>query len=209
MSLYLCHECYCWVPPREGRCPQCDQIADSSVADPPLNQLERVIGDVVGRIGEVRFQRELLPECGTLYVTENGFFFLPQVLRHKTEIVEKTEVGRSLFWILASFAFQPLIFILPFIKSTRTKTEDVSVLRPARLRRDDGQQLAELLMRDPGVFFVARQSIHRIGQRRKRWTIERRHGPQLRFTPVANPQLVAERMQELVSEDAWRDMADV
>jgi hypothetical protein len=209
MSLYLCHECYFWVSPKENRCPECDHFVDGSVPDPPLGELSRVIGNVVTRIGEVHFVRKILPENGTLYLTGNGFFFMPHVLRHRTEVVEKTSVGKSLFWMLASFAFMPLMLIMPFIKSKNLRTESVSVLRPMNLKLDEKHALAEYLMENPGAFFVARISIHSIGRRRKQWTIERRLGEQLRFSPVVNHDLVSARLEELMLEEGWRDKADV
>ncbi|GAB4160575.1 MAG: hypothetical protein Tsb009_37910 [Planctomycetaceae bacterium] len=209
MSLYLCHECYFWVAPRHSRCPECDHPLSDHLGDPPLDNLQRVIGDVVARIGEVRFQRPLLPENGTLYLTSNGLYFVPHVLSRRTKVVEKTPPGRSLFWMLASTAFTPLMFVLPFLKSKQLRQEEVTVLHPQQIRLDGEHQLAELLIQNPGAFFLSRNAIRHIIRKRKLWTIERQFGEQLRFAPVINHDLVNTRLIALMAEDDWRDMAHV
>jgi hypothetical protein len=77
------------------------------------------------------------------------------------------------------------------------------------LKLDGEHILATYLMENPGAFFIARVSIHSISRRRKQWTIERRLGEQLRFSPVVNHDLVSARLNELMLEEGWRDKADV
>lgn len=208
-SLHLCQECYCWVVPHDGRCPDCSHVADASVPQPHIDDLQRVIGTIVRRIGEVRFQRYLLPESGTLYHTANGLYFVPHVLRRRQEYVERTLPGRSLFWIIASYAFGPLMLILPFIRSKKKQWETVTVFRPANLRLDEGHRLAELLTKNPGAFFIPEQSIRHITRKRGKWVIDRRYGGRLRFSAIINEHIVAQRMTDLANRESWRERADV
>jgi len=207
MALLLCHECYFWVSPCGGRCPQCDHTLDSAVADPPTDALDRVIGPAIQPIGSVRFRRELLPDRGMLYETANGLYFVPHVMTRRVELVEKAETGRSLLWLLASIAFTPLILVLPFLRFRKLTAEEVPCFEPCRLTSEQRSRLGELLMQNPGAFFIPRSSIRRFGRRWRRWVIERRHGPALKLQPDTDPHEFERQLHGLLDQDAWRSVA--
>lgn len=179
------------------------------MADPSIENLQWVIGDVVRRIGEVRFQRRLLPSTGTLYQTVNGLYFVPHVLKRRQEIVECLQAGRSLFWILASLVFAPLMFIVPFIRSKKMDTQIVTVYRPANLRLHERHRLAELLMKNPGAFFISTQSIQHITRKRRQWLVDRRQGGPMRFSAIVDPEIVEHRMTQLTERDSSWERDDV
>lgn len=208
MALLLCHECYTWVPPRDGRCPECDHGVDAATADPPVESLDRVIGAALRPLGGVQMARRMLPERGTLYETANGLYFLPHVMQRRVELVEKTQAGRSLMWTLASIAFAPLILALPFLRTRKLIQQEVPVFEPAPLPEGERDQLGRKLMENPGAFFVPRNSIRRLKRRRRRWVIERRVGRPLKLRPESDDGTLREELQQLLRRDGWRGVAE-
>jgi len=207
MRLLLCHECYFWVAPRNGRCPECDHAVDSAVPDPPAEKLDRDIGSAVRPLGCVCLQREMLPERGTLYETEHGLYFVPHEMKREVEFVEKTEAGRSLFWTLVSIAFPPLILILPFVRFRKLRAEEVPVFEPKPMDEEQRSALGHLLLENPGAFYVPRKSIRRLKRRRRRWIIERRFGSALRLTPEHDGGRLDHELNDLISREPWKHMA--
>jgi hypothetical protein len=198
MSLLLCHECFAWVEPVRDRCPDCQHSLDSSVADPPLSRLERVIGDLITPLGEVRVDRKLLPDQGTLYRTSNGLYFLPHRVDRETRLVPNGDAGTSLLWSLAALAWSPLALAVPFLKRrSRLVERQVRVFRPHLLEPGQSEMLPEFLMQNPGVFFIPRESILAIERRRYCWRVVRAHGAALKITPLAEKPAFAEQMDEL------------
>lgn len=204
MSFLLCHECYSWVQPENERCPECDRHVDSATPDPPLEFLGAQIGSILCRVGEVAIRRKMLPDRGMVYATTNGLYFLPHRLEHVTRLVEEESPGSSLLWSLASFVWSPLIFVAPFLKSRHVKPTQMPVLRPQYLTRDESRLLPELLMQNPGVFFVPKKSIRIVIRKRGYWKIERLQGTPLKLKPVGNRQRFDDRMSEVVTSERWR-----
>jgi len=204
MALLLCHECYFWVSPRQGRCPECHHAVDSNVADPPTETLDRLIGPAVQPLGNVRLRRSLLPDRGMLYETTNGLYFVPHVVTRRVKMVEKRQAGRSLLWLLASIAFTPLILVLPFLRFKTLAAEEVPVVEPCRLSPEQRKRLGKLLMENPGAFFIPRDSIRRFARRWRRWVIERRFGSPLRLHPEDDPQEFEQQLSELLRNDPWK-----
>lgn len=204
MSFLLCHECYSWVEPENERCPECDHSLDSAAPDPPLEFLAADIGTILFRIGEASVRRKMLPDRGMVYATTNGLYFLPHRLEHVTHLIEEDSPGSSLLWSLASLVWTPLILVAPFLKSRQVTPKQTPVLRPHYLTREESQQLPELLMQNPGVFFVPQKSIRLVIRKRSHWRIERLQGQTLKLTPIGNRQRFHDRMNELVASERWR-----
>lgn len=205
MSLLLCHECYSWITPADGRCPECQLIVDESAPDPPLHALRSAIGDVVGPLGEVRVRRKLLPEYGMLYTTTNGLYFLPHRLEQETRMESRPSAGEPLIWSLATLAWSPLALVLPLVSQRKKQPVQVPVLRPLFLCQADSQRLPQLLMENPGVFFLRRQAIRGWKRRRNHWTIARDQGPALKLTPESDHQAFHRRLSQLAEGDRWPD----
>lgn len=200
MSLLLCDECLCWVEPMYERCPDCQQTLDTSTDDPPLSRLERVMGQIVGVLGEVHIDRKLLPDRGLLYQTANGLYFLPHQVERQTQLVPAVDVETSILWSLAAIAWSPLVFVAPFLKQKKTYVErQVRVYRPHQLSLDDSKLLPQLLMQNPGVFFLARDSIRAVERRRNCWRVVRMHGAALKITPLNDRDTFDEQMDGLVA----------
>ena len=183
MSLLLCHECYSWVEPSDGRCPDCWQPVDTSVPDPPLRALKTVIGELICPLGEIKVRRKMLPDRGMLYATTQGLYFLPHRLVRVMQLVETEDARTSFFWFLAAIAWTPLMFLLPLLKSVQAKPAQVDVFQPQFLTPAESHLLPEFLMQNPGVFFVPRESVRTIRRRRNTWTISRWRGSPLKLKP--------------------------
>ena len=206
MSLLPCHECYSWVRPSEGRCPDCTNAVDITAPDPPLEHLQAAIGGIIARLGEVRVKRPLLPDNGMLYATTNGLFFLPHQIR-RLQVTRDTDTDdTSLFWSLAGIFWTPLLLVRPLVTSKRPSRQQVTVFRPQYLSPDQSDRLPALLMQNPGVFFVAKSSIRIMQRRRRDWLIERHHRPNLKLKPSANRERFHTRMQEIADSQSWRDI---
>jgi hypothetical protein len=206
MSLLLCHECFAWVEPHDGRCPDCLQGVDPALPDPDLPTLRGLIGDLAYALGEVRVPRRLLPEYGTLYATRNGLYFLPHATEDVAHLVERPTAGSSLFWTVATMLWSPLVFVLPFVKARELQESRTQVLRPQTLTLLDSPRMADLMMENPGVFFVPRRSIRQVRRRRQRWIIDRAPGRPLKLSVESDRRYFQERMADLFADGAWRSV---
>ncbi len=61
MSFLLCHDCYTWVEPLDNRCPECLLVMDLWPRIPPVHLLREVMGNLTGRLGEVRIPASCFP----------------------------------------------------------------------------------------------------------------------------------------------------
>ena len=207
MSYLLCHECYTWVEPADGRCPECQLYLDAGRPDLSVDQLQRVLGEVRCQIGEIRIRRRTLPDLGMLYATSRGFYFLPHQMEHVTQSVEAGAAGTSLLWALATLVWFPLIVVLPFVKTNQMKVARVPIYKPRPLADSESPRLPDLLMQNPGVFFVPRKSIRTVERKRLHWKIDRNHGSSLRLKPAADRGQFHQRMAALLASDDWSDLA--
>ena len=206
MAFLLCHDCFSWVEPADGRCPECHQAVDPSVSDPPLAALQAVIGELVQPLGAVRVPRRTLPEYGTLYVTTNGLCFVPHQAVYPLQDVEVPGTP-SLFWTLAAVLWSPLMFITPLVRTRQIRKRRIQVLQPRRFEAGESDGLSWLLMQDPGTFFIPRRLIRRIRQRRRRWTIERLQGTPVRIEAQTDRREFRARMTELLTSSSWQGLA--
>lgn len=209
MSFLLCHDCYTWVEPAEGRCPECQLVMDLSAADPQPSQLRELMGEIVDRLGEVRVPRRLLPEWGTLYATTKGLFFVPHEPDDAPAMGSTPIMGASLMWGLASVLWSPLFFLTPFARTHVAEETTVRVLRPRYLTNEDSAQMPGLLMAHPGSFFLPRIQIRSIISKRSRWIIERNLGSRLTFTPVGSTGTFRERFLSLLARNDWATVGRV
>lgn len=206
MAFLLCHDCYSWVEPAEGRCPECQQAVDPSASDPPPATLQSVMGTLVGPLGMVRVRRRMLPEHGTLYLTTTGLCFVPHQAVYVTQEVE-VPAGSSALWSLAAVVWSPLSLILPLIRTKRVQQQRVQILEPRTLGDGDSDRLPLLLMQDPGAFFIPQRIIRRIRRRRGRWIIERMHGSPVKLSPETDRRALHTRMTDLLATPAWQGVA--
>lgn len=207
MSFLLCHECLTWIEPYDGRCPECVSVVEASAPDPSRIALETAIGELLGRIGEVRIRRRMLPDRGTLYCTTNGLFFLPHSMENVELLVESRRVHPASLWRLAAAVWWPLMFVLPFVKTRQVETRMTRIVCPHILSADDGLQLPDLLMENPGVFFISRKSVRTIARRWNAWIIRRKQGAPLRLRPESNARVFHTRMADLVASEPWQHVA--
>lgn len=150
-------------------------------------------------------RRKLLPECGMLYTTTNGLYFVPHRLEQETRMETGPTASEPLIWSLAALAWAPLTLVLPFVRNRNERPVQVTVLRPLFLSRADSDRLPVLLMENPGVFFLRRQSIRGWKRRRGHWTIQRDQGAALKLTPESDHQSVHRRMSQLAEAERWPD----
>jgi hypothetical protein len=189
MSLILCHHCFSWVEPLGDQCPQCDYPLDARSPDPSTEQLNASIGQIVGRMGEVRISRFDLPGQGTLYETTQGLFFVPHRLE-QVKLVRGDAGSRPFRSMLA--AWLTTLRGEPHHESAAHMEVAVASSRP--LGPADSGQLATLLMQNPGVFFLPRRSILKVRWTLRGWTISRLNNLTLRLKPTVDRGRFHERM---------------
>ncbi len=206
MSFLLCHDCYTWVEPLDQRCPECLLVMDLSAEDPSPHVLQEVMGDLTGRLGEVRIPRKLLPEWGTLYATTEGLFFVPHEMDHALRRDDGAFTGASLMWSLGSLLWSPLFFLSPLFRGTPVPDRPVRVLRPRYLGDADNSRLPDLLMDNPGAFFLPRRQIRTVLRKRGRWIIERTQGGYVSISPVAPARIFHDNLAGLLENPDWRMM---
>ena len=173
MMLLLCPDCLQWREPTNGCCPICGGGLDVSVPDLSLDAVAEVIGDWQECLGEVEVSRKVLPTRGELHTTTNGLLFVPHVssVFSFDEPVEPPSRGRA--WVR-----EVLRFVRRLVVRDGTSTSDHR--RVIAEIGHDRQALAELLMSEPGVLFVARRSIVHWRRRRRHWEFIR---PDARWLP--------------------------
>ena len=209
MSFFLCHDCYAWVEPDGDQCPLCEHMIDPEASDPPLSTLAGAIGDLQHLIGESRVSRKNLPRDGLLYATTQGLMFVPHRTTWVMQMVEAQGPGASLFWTLASALWSPLMFVAPFLNRKRRQEQAVPVPEPQYLEPDDTHRLPEILMEDPGAFYVPRRAIRCVKRRRHRWTIERAHSAPLTLHAEGDRTLFHHQMTELLGSPLWRGLTTI
>ena len=172
MILLLCPDCLQWREPLDGYCPVCGGRLDLFVPDVSIQELADAIGDWRECLGEVDVSRPLLPTCGQLHATSNGLLFVPY--RSAVFVFDDQPSPPSVSWR------RRLGAILTRLTGGRRAAPFGSTSRPLQLNGRDRQALAELLMSEPGVLFVARTSIASWRRQRRRWDFLR---PNARWLP--------------------------
>lgn len=193
MSLILCHQCYSWVEPLGEQCPQCDFPLDARAPDPSPEKLNAALGQVVGRLGDVRIARAALPDQGSLYETTQGLFFVPHRLE-QVKLVRGETLVRPLRTALAAWLRAPLGLLGTAPGPPSAARMRIAVDEHPPLGPEDSGKLAALLMQNPGVFFLPRRSIHKIRWTLWGWTISRPNSLALRVKPMADRGRFHERM---------------
>ncbi|MFO1019260.1 MAG: hypothetical protein U0903_00955 [Planctomycetales bacterium] len=202
-SLLLCAECYTWVLPVGGHCPDCLAALSASTADPTLEELGLVMGELLHPIGEGRVLRKAYDLPGTLYVTTEGFFFVPHVIQDGVETQERITHG-SLFWNILALIFPPLrLFLFAFPRKVKQEIP-IQTFHPQQLLPEDSHLLPQLLMDHPGAFFLPRSKIQSIEERRGIWWIDRPRGRTLLIQPDSKDRQFQVRMNELRHTRDWR-----
>lgn len=207
MALFLCHDCYSWVEPYGEHCPECWHVIDPSRRDPSLDRLEETFGRIVLRVGEVRINRRMLPDRGTLFATTNGLIFLPDQVERVIDEIEPGHSTESLLWALAGAVWSPLHLMSYWTrKNQQKKTGVIRVFRPHFLTERDSHRLPEMLMQNPGVFFIPRRLIRSASRLFDRWRIDRYHATTVRFRPHTDRERFHERFSALLACENWNNL---
>ena len=165
MTFLLCPECCQWREPVEGRCPVCAGTLDLAVPDLSLETLANEIGDLHGLLGESELSRSHLPKRGRLYATTNGLLFVPResrVIVFTKSPCAETAARQRWLTIVVKRVWSRLRC---FARRSRFDCEQ----RPSEIAVRDRLALAELLLSDPGVWFLARGSIASWRRQRGQW----------------------------------------
>ena len=202
-SYFLCSHCYNWVRPYNGHCPECAAGIDIEQPDPPLDQLRTDMGELVMPLGAVRIARKHLPGQGLLYATTRGLFFLPHRVEQVTRFEER-RVGPPLLWRIAALLWSPLYLLLFFFRGREVREIQVAEQRPQVLETHEGELLPELLMDNPGAFFLPLNSIRGIERRRDRWLLDRNYGGRITVQADADYRLFDERMCRHLESPEWQ-----
>lgn len=204
MALLLCHECYSWVQPRRGHCPDCLAQVDINEADPSPLRLQEILGELTVKLGEVTVKRRPLSGAGLLYATTKGLYFLPHQVERIPETYERNgDVGQTLIWTVAGALWAPLYLIMPLLQS-RSKDYSAIIYRPQLLTPAQSDLLPELLMENPGAFFIPNVAVRSVRRRWRSWIIERNHGPRLKLRPTTMRGGVDRRMRNLIKTPSWQ-----
>ena len=210
MSSYvLCSECYTWSRSRSGYCEECSSFLNMVQPDPTPEQLRQTLGDVIGRLGMVRLRRSGLPSQGLLYATTRGLFFAP----HRTEHVSRYEEYRAepSWWMhLMGLFWSPLHLAIWLFSATcdkQVREIQVPVSRPQLLTADDSEVLPELLMNNPGAFFVPLNGVRGIEKRRGNWIVDRGDGKRLILEPICDLIDFGARFEDYLASPEWRGLS--
>ena len=164
MMLLLCPDCLQWREPSNDCCPICGRGLDVSLPDLSLEEVAAVIGDWRESLGAAEVSRKVLPTRGELHTTTNGLLFVPHVSSVFSFDEPVEPPGRERALARAFLNFMRRIVVRDDPSSSANGRQ-----RVVELKGRDRQALAELLMSEPGVLFVARRSIVHWRRQRRRW----------------------------------------
>ena len=183
MILLLCPECLQWREPKDASCPVCDGRLDQYLPDLLREDLANGVGDWRESLGEWDVSRTVLPNRGELHLTTTGLLFVPHrsVVFSFDEEPLKSTSRNSRWWSVLAMPLRKLHSWL----MRRDEASSAGQSRPLQLNGHDRFALAELLMSDPGVLFVARASIVSWRRLRRYWEFLRADARWLpeRFSP--------------------------
>ncbi|QDT46314.1 hypothetical protein Pan258_03320 [Symmachiella dynata] len=203
MSMLLCHECYSWVEPRGGHCPDCMAAVDINEADPPLSRLQTILGEVSAPLGEVTVRRRALPARGLLYATTNGLYFLPHLVDELAD-PERNHSDGMVLWSIASALWAPLSLCAIFLNWSPDELSRATTFHPQRLAPEQADALPRSLMENPGAFFVPSAMIQSISRRFGAWIIHRGHSTKLKLVPASPREAFDKNMFNLIATPPWK-----
>lgn len=203
-SLLLCGECFSWVVPVKGHCPECLAALSPDIPDPSIETLRNVIGELQHQIGYCRAVRRGGDVPGTLYLTSGGLFFIPHRIETTKERDEEPP-SKSIFVILGETMF-PLLRVFTFFHglSRKNRLVNVTTFYPMLLLPEDGLMLPELLMSNPGAFFLPRERVQAFYYSRGKWTIDRTRGKNLVLLEDPEDRQFNDRILALRNSIEWR-----
>ncbi len=185
MILLLCPDCLQWREPRDASCPICNGRLDQYLPDLMREDIANGVGDWLDCLGEWDVVRATLPRRGLLHLTTNGMLFVP----HRS-VVFSFDVEPQPPASLISRVIAALAMPVRRLHAWLMRSDGGFVVGQSRSLNIDGHDrfaLADLLMSDPGVLFVARASIVTWRRQRRRWEFLRTDARWLpeRFSPRA------------------------
>lgn len=204
MSMLLCHECFSWVEPRNGHCPDCMATADINDADPPLSRLQAILGEISAPLGEVTVRRHAMPSRGLLYATSNGLYFLPHLVDEKHSPGIHTATDRVFIWSMAAALWAPLSLCAVLLDLNTEDSSDALTYHPQRLAPEQADAMPQSLMDNPGAFFVPSAMIQSISRRFGVWIIHRSHCTKLKFLPTSPRESFDDKMSKLIATPPWK-----
>ena len=107
-------------------------------------------------------------------------------------------------WSLGSLIWSPLFFLSPLLRTSSAPDRPVRVLRPRYLGENESGDLPDLLMDNPGAFFLPRRQVRAAMRKRGRWIIERTQGGLLSISPVAPARFFHDNLCALLESPAWQ-----
>ncbi|HID21108.1 MAG TPA: hypothetical protein EYP14_01725 [Planctomycetaceae bacterium] len=206
MALLLCHECLSWIESSDGWCPECLARVRPDEPDPPLDDLRRRIGDLVTLIGEVRLRRKGLPDRGMLYATDCGLFFVPHGPEPAGDWSGEPAPSASVLFTIAGTVWPMLAPFVSLITLRHVHQQAQSKLEPMILSRIHAPPLPRLLMDDPGVLFLAANSVQLVERRFRHWVFYRQRGSPVRLKPLWPKRWFRQRMREALSLPCWNNV---
>ncbi len=186
MTLWLCSDCLQWREPTDSSCAVCGRMLDMDLPDPTLDELAERLGDLRECLGEVDLPRSELPTRGLLHATSNGLLFVP----HQSAVSsfeDDDPPPRPTAWQeWLSVVRSPVACLRNWLKWDCRSWRWRKNAHRLELAEQHRVVLADVLMSDPGVLFIARASIANWRRRRRRWQFLHVNGRWLpeQFTPV-------------------------
>jgi hypothetical protein len=153
--------------------------------DPTFDELAERLGDLRECLGEVDLSRTELPTRGLLHATSSGLLFVPYQSAVCTFEDDDPPPRPTAWQEWLSLARSPIARLRNWLMWDRRCWRLRKNARRLELARQDRAVLAEFLMSDPGVLFIARASIANWRRRRRRWQFLHVNGHWLpeQFTP--------------------------
>jgi len=202
-SLLLCGECFSWVIPAKGHCPECLAVLRAEMPDPSLETLRETIGDLRVQLGYCRALRRGGDIPGSLYLTSGGLFFIPHRVEISSERLQPP--SRKLLHSALEDTLVPLFRFLSWFRSSPRDRNSIEVrtFHPVLLLPEDTPLLPELLMANPGAFFLNRDRIQAFYHSRGRWTVDRTRGTDLVLLEDPEDPQFNDRILELRRSSDW------
>ena len=168
MTLWLCPDCLQWREPTDGSCAGCGRMLDMDLPDTTLDELAERLGELRECLGEFDFSRFELPTRGLLHATSNGLLFVPYESAVCSFEDDDSPPRPTAWQEWLSVVRSPIAYLGQWLTWDRRSWRLQKNARRLELAGQDRAELAEFVMSDPGVLFIARASIANWRRRRRR-----------------------------------------
>ena len=192
------------MEPYDGWCQGCHLPLVADDPDPPMAVLNAMLGNITGTVAPVRVPRNRLPEHGTLLSTTTGLLFVPRsYAAERDEHVHDDHEQAGVLKTVASLVLPRFGFLGNTATAVAEPRAKTSIPDGEEFEFDSNLSPADILMRHPGVFFIARESIRAIRQTSRCCWVDCIQRPSIKLIPLGSVRAFRHELRKLLTTEEW------